>query len=554
MKQKELHVFMPIDVIKSASKDDGGAWVFEGIASTADVDLFGEVVYPDSFNQSIEFFKSKGKIYFDHDYAKTNEDWLKNHGFSKDEILSLKTPIGKPTEARITDEGLYIKGILNKEHPMARKMWTEFLNNSDSEFHNQIGLSIGAKYMGQPRREYDVKKGKYITYLPELLLYEVSMTPEPVNPFTRTWASVIKSMSASEESETQYHTIVPESVLFDEENGRLVVKSVVESEDGVTHVFESYINVKEDVTKAMAKEEKVILKAAFPPGKEEEEQEGPPPSSDGPEEVEDGPPQDGPPMGGAPEMGGAPGMEGGMPPMMGGEEGAGGILDGLVGQEDPGMESPLGGDNDAGLQMLLDKVDTLIDLVMQMSDGQQSMGLEDSLPMEGQVETQPPLMGDSAMKSIRDSLSDITVQLSDESTALFGEAIKSILVAGFVDMEDRIAAKVVEKLSNESTVTTKSVTYSKESPKIVNPGASVSGKDSEPVQGNVLKAIMDDGDEVQVNVDVLKSFVGKYREVIGYTASHAQKRARVIEEATKALGIPEDNFKNYVRQSEKGRL
>src|SRR5690606_29939815 len=139
------------NAVKSMGGDSSSfdePWIFEGIASTPDVDLFNEVVYPESFKNSLDFFKSNGKIFFDHDYAKQNEDWLLKYGFTKDEILSLKAPIGKPLDVELKPEGLYIKGILNKEHPMARLMWEKYLTNSDDNFRDIIGLSIGAKYLG----------------------------------------------------------------------------------------------------------------------------------------------------------------------------------------------------------------------------------------------------------------------------------------------------------------------------------------------------------------------------------------------------------------------
>jgi hypothetical protein len=554
---RNFHFYMPIDITKSFSSNEEEPWVFEGIASTADVDLFGEVVYPESFSQTIEFFKSNGKIYFDHDYAKKGDNWLEKYGFSKDEILSLKTPIGKPLDAQITPEGLYIKGILNKSHPMARKMWEEFLTNKDTAFADQIGLSIGAKYLGSPRREYDVKKGKYITYLPELLLYEVSMTPEPVNPFTKTWASVLKSMMSEDEKkqEIQYHTIAPDSVLFDQENDRLVIKSTVQGGDGTTHVFESYVNVKEEIRNAMAEDVKVVLKAA-PPVEEEEAQAVAPEAP-----VEEGPPVEaaGPEAPFAGEEGEA--GEEAMPEEMAEvgaadaeEEGAGGLLDSLVASEEGQEVDAMAGDGDASVQMLLDKVDTLIDLVMQLTDSAQTSDMVEEAPLEEQVTTQPPAT--EIIKSvIQDSLDSLTVSLSEESATQFGEALKSIFQSGFSDMEERIADGIVRRLSEESTLVTKSVTSSKESPRIVHPGASVTGEEgSELASVNVIKAVSDDGEERQYDRTVLKSFTEKYRSIIGHTGAHAQQRARIVEEAQKTLNLSEPEFKHFVKMADKGKL
>lgn len=546
---KDFHFYIPIDITKSFSSNEDEPWVFEGIASTADVDLFGEVVYPESFSQSIDFFRSNGNIYFDHDYAKkNNDDWLGKYGFSKEEILSLKTPIGKPLDAKILPEGLYIKGVLNKAHPMARKMWEEFLANKDTTFADQIGLSIGAKYLGSPRREYDVKKGKYITYLPELLLYEVSMTPEPVNPFTKTWASVIKSMMANEDDkkEVQYHTIKPDSVLFDKKNDRLIIKSTVHGGDGATHVFESYINTKEEIRNAMAENIKVILKAAAPPIEEEEALGA---SEEAP--IEEGVPpvgEEGVPVGEDQMM-----DEG----MMGSgaedaaEEGAGGILDTLVASDGgEGEVGPMGSDEDASIQMLLDKVDTVLDLLMQLTDSTQEPDAFEELPAELQVTTEPPAT-EIIKSAISESLNSVTVSLSEDSATNFSAAIKSI----FQGMEERIAESIVNRLASETTLVTKSVTSPDEYIKIIHPGASVTGFDSgESAAVDVIKAVSEEGEQRQYSKTVLKSFTDRYRSIIGHTGAHAQQRARIVEEAQTTLNLSEPEFKHFVKMADKGKL
>lgn len=548
-----LNVFIKVDAVKSITGGVDAPWIFEGIASTNDMDLYDEVVYPESFINSIDFFKANGKIFFDHDYSKKPEDWLEKYGFSKDEILSLKTPIGKPLDAKITDEGLYIKAILNKEHPIAQRMWKEFLNNPDKEFHDQIGLSIGAKYLGAPRKEYDVRKGKYITYLPDLLLYEVSMTPEPVNPFTKTWASVIKSIMANQPEEIQEHLIEPESVLYDSENSMLVIKSVVESDNGVTHVFESYINLKEDIKNMQSEDKKVVLKA-FPP-EEEKKEESTAPAAE--EEVQ-ATPQEAPPaeevapepeLGG--ELGGAPDTEeGGIPA----PEGAGSILDSLVTDEGGDAAGDLAGGvaQDASTDMLLDKQDTILDLLGQILDALQGSAMEQSTPAEAQVTQQVPsaellksLNADN-IKNIESILTsnNTTVSLSDESTQAFGETLKSVLV----DFEDRIVEKLVHKIRNETTVL-KSATAAATT--VINhPGVSLNGAEDEA--NTVVKSVIEQ--ERQIDTVTLKSFVKDYIDIRGHNTQSIQQRARVTESAMNSLGINEYEFKNFVRKAEKNQL
>lgn len=556
-----LNVFIKLDAVKSMTED--GPWIFEGIASTDDMDLYDEVVYPDSFTNSIDFFKSNGKIFFDHDYSKKPEDWLEKYGFSKDEILSLKTPIGKPLDAKITKEGLYIKGILNKEHPIAQRMWKEFLNNPDKEFHDQIGLSIGAKYLGAPRKEYNVTKGKYITYLPDLLLYEVSMTPEPVNPFTKTWASVLKSIMR-EDVETQEHIIEPESVLFDADNSILVIKSIVQGDDGTNHVFESYINLKEDIRDMQSEDKKVILKAF--PGQEEEKEDASAveevPGQEAPAEKEAAPAPSAPAAPAAPEV---PGIEAGLgeapvapdgaaPEGLGGEippaEDAGSLLDSLVAGDEGGADPLAGGvAEDASTDMILDKQDTMLDLLGQILDALHGSAMEQSAPAAPQVTEQAPsaellksILNDNIKELVQNALPDNSVvSLSDESTKAFGEAIKSILV----DFEDRVVEKLAKKLRNETTVVKSTAPTT-----VVNPGLAVSAVG----QVDTIKSVIIDEDEKSLDMVTLKSFVDKYTSIVGYNAQHIQNRGKVIQEASSVLGINENEFRNFVRKAERNQL
>lgn len=566
--EQEFNLSIPIQSMKSTSvsENEDGDWVFEGIASTDDVDLYDEVVYPENFLNTIDFFKDKGKIYFDHDYAKQSEDWLQNHGFSKDEIVNLKSPIGKPLDAKLTDEGLYIKGILNKQHPMSKIMWEQYLNNPDENFRDQIGLSIGAKYMGQPRREYDVSKGKYVTYLPDLLLYEVSMTPEPVNPHTKTWASVLKSMiknaEDSQNQTPQYHTIEPDSVVFDEERGKLAVKSTVEGSDGVVHVFESYIDVKEDVKKAM--EDTAMMNT----DKQQEVQAAVPSDDAQKAPMDEEMPQ------GAEGAEAAPADSGEMAEMMEeavseveGEEAEEGMesgdamdaLDQLVGAEEEGAAEPEVGEPqpDDSQELVLDKLDTVLDTLMTLADALHDSG-DESLPGEGQVETEmleKSVDVDSIKSVVQEVISeqDQTVAISEESTESFTSAIKSV----FEGFEDRVVEKVVHKLTEETTVTQKSVAATDSntsSDEVVSPGIAVDNAEPEDVALDVQKSVYGESDEAPFDMDTVKSLAAKYIGIQGYTPNASQQRANVVMEAERQLNMSASEFRHFIRKAEKGQL
>lgn len=568
----DFKFYIEINTVKSTSGGESDPWVFEGIASTADVDLYNEVVYPESFSKSIEFFKTNGKIFFDHEYAKKNDDWLSKHGFTKEEILALKGPIGKPIDAKITDEGLYIKGVLNKEHPMARIMWEKYLNNKEDTFREDIGLSIGAKYLGTPKKEFDVRKGRYITYLPELLLYEVSMTPEPVNPYTKTWASVLKSLVSDDDKSHEVHVIEPADVLYDADSGRLIVKSVIEGGDGIVHVFEQYVDIKEDIRNMKAEDEKVTLKAALP-GQEEESQEEPA-AVEGAAEKEGAPVEDAgaPDMADdaapAPEMGdemGAPDMAEPEDPMGGGDmDGAapGGdassVLDSLVTGDDVGGEmgaDPMVGDADASMDMLLDKQDTILDLLGQVLDALHGTAMERSNPAEQQITQEQPsaellksIFSDNIKPVVKDAMSEVnsSVEISEDSL----NALKSV----FDGFEDRLAVKIVNTLRAETTVVKKSVESAPREEAPVNPGVRVSGVSVE-ADTVTLKSVLPVAEsDVEVDLDAVRAFTNEYLAISGHTTSSIQKRANVLSRAIKSLNISELEFRALVRKAEKEQL
>jgi hypothetical protein len=590
----ELNVYVKIDAVKSVTPSpDGEAWIFEGIASTADMDLYNEVVYPESFINSIDFFKNNGKIFFDHDYAKSNADWLSNHGFSRDEILALRTPIGKPLDAKITDEGLYIRAVLNKSHPMARLMWNQFLNNEDESFRDQLGLSIGAKYLGQPRKEYDVKKGKYVTYLPDLLLYEVSLTPEPVNPHTKSWKAAIKSMMEEaeipREKETQYHRIKPDSIQFDDVNNQIVVKSTVVDSDGVNHVFEQVIDVKEDVIKSMEDTNQAMknvvdsvekaaivggtMKQVPPQGAPMMPQQPPAPGAApgmAPGAAPGMAPGAAPGMapgaapGGAPEMEGGPG-EGEMPTEEGGdEEGASSVLEALASQSDEAAGEGEGEEGES-TSLILDKIDALTDLVSQLMDRMDSSQTSQEAPAQDQVSTDVPQLKSIIREAVSEEMLAIneiqnlntqkSIDISEESALMLAETIKSIVYG----MEDNIIQRVTEAVLNETLTSIKSISEktAREKSPIIHPGAIADANPQEQdVDMQVMKSVTNapKNELAPQQMDTLKSMLTEYNGILGYTGDKSQQRAKVIERAQDELGIHPSIFKVYANKAHKGKL
>lgn len=589
----DLNIYVQIDSVKSVSEYDSDHWVFEGIASTEDLDLYDEVVYPESFLNSIEFFKSNGKIFFDHEYAKENSDWLSSHGFSKEEILALKTPIGKPLDAKITKDGLYIKAVLNKEHPMARLMWNQYLNNSDDSFKDQIGLSIGAKYLGQPRKEFDAQKGKYVTFLPDLLLYEVSMTPEPVNPYTKTWSSIMKSMVKEAivediENKIESHVLPENSVKIEsvDEQGNLTIKSLVEGEDGVIYELLSTVNLKEGIIKAMdekekqilenvvstidASEEDVNLKAVDDEQEEDQPEESMEATSEDIQEAEQGVSEaaDEVQEAGTEEAEESAEAEPETPMMEeGSEEGESGeesesaasLMDALVDQSDEAEEGQEEGQDDAQ-EMVLDKLDAVLDSLSAVAEMLSQMTQE--APAGDQVTEEVPTLKAVVKEVVEEALKSVNiekeieekeisnmVELSSESAQLLADSIKSV----FSEIENSVVEKVTEKVIEETSVV-KSVESRENSP-VVHPGTRIEGKSGEETETQVLKSVAHNGDSREFSEEktiALKSLVSNYIGIRGYTADKSQQRARVIERAEKELDISPSIFNVYVRKAEKG--
>lgn len=565
---KELNIYVQIDSVKSMTDAGSDQWVFEGIASTADMDLYNEVVYPESFLNSIEFFKSNGKIFFDHDYAKSNADWLSDHGFSKEEIIALRTPIGKPLDARITSEGLYIKAILNKAHPMAQLMWNQYLNNEDDNFRDQIGLSIGAKYLGSPRREFDVTKGKHVTYLPDLLLYEVSMTPEPVNPHTRSWASVMKSfMSEVERSpeSVQKHVIPEHNTTTHMDGDVMVIKSMVEGEDGIFYELENRVNLKslkegsnpmeepilENVVEAIKSADET-MKAA--PMEEEQPQPG---------QVAQEMPQD--QEGGEPEAMGAPEGEAGEEDA-GGEE-ASSVLEELVSQSDEEGQGEEGEGGDSAQEMVLDKLDAVLDTLSTLAEMMQQMSpsapAEDQVTQEAPIE--PPAMKSfdetqlaeivassvsAALEAVSQEGTQKSVEISDDSVNILADAIKSSIAS----LEERVMENIETKLASLGEVA-KSVSDRAESP-VVHPGTIGDSDQEEVVDSQVMKSVRSSGtsDMSPEKMATLKSMAVSYGNIRGYTTDKAHERAKIVERAQEELGIHPTIFQVYVNKAAKGLL
>lgn len=152
-------------IVKGGKKDgadsEGRRWI-QGIASTSDRDLQGEIV--DQNGIDFSYFLQHG--YFNNDHKP---------GF--------ENKVGEPTEAKITKNGLWVKGFLYNGHKIADSIWELIHAQNKSNSRRRIGFSIQGKV-----KRRDGSKIK------ECWIQDIAVTPCPVN--TSTWAEIAKSLSA----------------------------------------------------------------------------------------------------------------------------------------------------------------------------------------------------------------------------------------------------------------------------------------------------------------------------------------------------------------------
>jgi hypothetical protein len=137
--------------------NDDGVGTFEGVASVfGNLDRQQEIITAGAFQKTLEGFLSHGFLANAHDWSQ---------------------PIGTISEARETDEGLYVKGIFHStpHAQAARIVASERLKRGAA-----VGMSIG----------YDVVDSAYdeksrIRTLKELELFEVSLVTVPANPLAQ---------------------------------------------------------------------------------------------------------------------------------------------------------------------------------------------------------------------------------------------------------------------------------------------------------------------------------------------------------------------------------
>lgn len=155
-------------VVKGGEKgaDKSGKRWIQGVASTDARDLQGEIV-------------AQGGIDFAY--------FLKHGFFNDDHKPGPEHKVGEPTEAKLTKNGLWVKGYLFKspegKTTKADEYWDLMQQLEASGSNRKVGFSIQGKVI---RRNGNT--------IEKCWIQDIAITTQPVN--TATWAEIAKSLSA----------------------------------------------------------------------------------------------------------------------------------------------------------------------------------------------------------------------------------------------------------------------------------------------------------------------------------------------------------------------
>lgn len=163
LKNDRFSFWVPAEVMRKGEDPEGKRWI-QGIASTDNLDLQGEIVDQDGIDFS----------YF-----------LKYGYFNNDHKPGFENKVGQPTECKVTQKGLWVKGFLLKKHQVADSIWELLTSLKESNSSRKVGFSIQGKVLR--------RNGNKIA---KCWIQDIAITPSPVNPTT--WAEVAKSLAAQD--------------------------------------------------------------------------------------------------------------------------------------------------------------------------------------------------------------------------------------------------------------------------------------------------------------------------------------------------------------------
>lgn len=129
---------------KRIETKENGDFVIEGYASTKDVDRAGEVVEPAAFADALKEYMQNPIVTYMHDWS---------------------NPIGKTVEAKIDDNGLFVRVLISKAADRVRQLIAEGILKAFS-----IGYEI-----------IDEKVVENIMHIVKLRLYDIAVVSIPAN-------------------------------------------------------------------------------------------------------------------------------------------------------------------------------------------------------------------------------------------------------------------------------------------------------------------------------------------------------------------------------------
>jgi hypothetical protein len=176
LKNDRFSFWVPAEVMRKGDDPEGKRWI-QGIASTDHLDLQGEIVDQDGIDFS----------YF-----------LKYGYFNNDHKPGFENKVGQPTECKVTNKGLWVKGFLLKKHQVADSIWELLTSLKESNSARKVGFSIQGKVLR--------RNGNKIS---KCWIQDIAITPSPVNPTT--WAEVAKSLAAQDWA-VERPTVTPRNV------------------------------------------------------------------------------------------------------------------------------------------------------------------------------------------------------------------------------------------------------------------------------------------------------------------------------------------------------
>lgn len=162
-------------MIKSLTQTADGDWILEGIASTPQVDLQGDIIPLESFD--LRYFLRQKPITSEVTKHNIDHPWVDyDHGYELSASDDKNLVIGEPLDAKVTPEGLWVRLKLYK-NALGTALRRNMETFTEWGWPRRYALSISglaARYKHNP--------AKIRRFVP----LSVAVTPRPVNPGTYT--------------------------------------------------------------------------------------------------------------------------------------------------------------------------------------------------------------------------------------------------------------------------------------------------------------------------------------------------------------------------------